>query len=144
MLNQSYQPTQFGHFSIWIPLISNEVANSEKFCMTTDSSWVSLRFRCRVFSFYFTDGASCKNKMVSQKSQFFILHIGFNGKDFLVSDLCVLIANFLVCVFCYLPLNKPGLRYLCSCSRTDMGYTWRKAKHIHNRQPDLLVREDDI
>jgi hypothetical protein len=80
-------------------------------------------------------GTSGRQKMVSKHSQI-ILCIGFHGLGLLQIKLSpppLFISKFQVCaciitIFikhfsCYHPLTKPGLRYLYSCSYTDIGCT---------------------
>jgi hypothetical protein len=103
-------------FSIWIPLISKEVSNSQiRFVDVTDSF---IRFQSRVFRFYSTNDTSGR---YYKSSQFFpqlfalvlmhlVLLVRFlaqisNSFFILVVRMCVLYHNF-YCIFpCYLPPN---------------------------------------
>jgi hypothetical protein len=63
MLNQSNQPTQFGHFSC---LDLRFLTHREDLYEVTDSLWVSARFQSRVFRCHSTDGTSGRYYMSSQ------------------------------------------------------------------------------
>jgi hypothetical protein len=97
----------------------------------TDSSWVSLRFKSRVFRFHSTDDDGGRHKMVSQIPRL-MLCIDFRGRgllhkifaflSILVPVLCILYHNLYWMFSCYLPSSAHCLRYLrvYSCSYPDV------------------------
>jgi hypothetical protein len=101
----------------------------------TDSSWVSIWFWSRVFSFYYIDGSGGRHNTVSQNFLVNLMH-WFSWTWFIGLVCCIkcsppfylsfrsvdaFITIFIVYFSCYLPSTKPGLRYLYSCSYTNKG-----------------------
>jgi hypothetical protein len=106
MLNQSDQPTQFGHFSHMDPPYQQQGYQLRDQYHVTASSWVSIRFQSWVFSFYSTDGARGRHKMVSEILRL-ILCIGFLGFGLLhkiFTSLSILVSGMCTVFIVYFPV----------------------------------------
>jgi hypothetical protein len=118
LTNQISQPS-LDISSIWIPSsVMRFLKHKENLCNETDFSCFSIRFRSRVFTFYFTDGTSGRYYM---SSQFFfhlialaIMHLVLlvmfvaqmsTSFSIPVPLMCMLYRNF-YCILCWrLPMN---------------------------------------
>jgi hypothetical protein len=134
LTNQISQPS-LDFPPIWIPLISNEVTtHREDQHDLTECLWVSTRFQSRGFSFYSTYVICGRQKwfqnflqlnlyivFIDSVCQRGLLHKISTSFSSSVSGLCMIYQKF-YCIFSWcLPLKKPELRFLYSCSYTDIG-----------------------
>jgi hypothetical protein len=122
MLNQSNQPTQFGHFPYLDPPHQQWGLQPTKKIYPvydgTDSSLVSIRFRSRVFRVYSIDGASGIYNMSSHIVFYFfaLVFIHFVSLARFVAQICTsfsilvsrmrMLYHYFYCIFSgYLPPN---------------------------------------